>query len=239
MILTEPKKILASFFLVYIFISTTAIVDNFSHRAQHIPREITGRSTGTVSVGIVAACSIALREEYNVISLCAELQNQSVDKVIENIRDKVSFILRWNTTKQGFDVYSPDAADNDFIVFHLNESYVFFMEENATLTVIGPQLGINNSLQSVLIGDMNISLDSEFNAPGYPYIFATNVSKYITPIEDNVYFLLKWNVTTQKFITYSPRAASQDFTTIGKGEGQFIFMLNPAVLKYNRSDLEP
>jgi hypothetical protein len=90
------------------------------------------------------------------------------------------------------------------------------------------------------IGDLNVSVSPEFNALTYPYTFTTNITKYITPIRENVSFVLKWNTSGQEFIVFSPEAQHTDVNNISKGEGQFVFYTSSdGVLRYNKSELQP
>lgn len=220
----QPKTIFALFFLVYIIFSSILIIDNLS-KSYSRTNEITGKtSSGTVRINIIKACNINLVSGFNFISICANITNSSITSVLEPISGQFDFVLRWNRTSQQFDVFSPNAASNSFTRFEFNESYFIFMKTSSALNIGGSEFG-----------DINISLINQFNAPAYPYIFSTNVTKYIQPIEDNVSFMLKWDPVSQSFTVFSPKASHQDFTIINKGEGQFIYLTNPAELKYNKT----
>ena len=220
----QPRRLVASFFLIYI---SFALITIAQHTADPKLEKVTGlSSTGTVSINLMPKCNIPLRDGYNLISLCANITNSSVLKVLEQINGKYDFVLRLNTTSQIFDVFSPSATTNPFTDFQENESYFIFMNQNATLGIVGTEFG-----------DMNISLSQEFNAPSYPYQFAANVSKYLLPTE-NALFALFWNETTQTFKIFSPESASQEIEIVRRGNGQFIyFTAASGTLRYNKSAL--
>ena len=221
----QPRRLVASFFLIYISFALITI-------AQHTPdsnlEKVTGlSSTGTVSINLMPRCNIPLRDGYNLISLCANVTNSSILKVLESVAGKYDFVLRLNTSSQIFDVFSPSASTNSFVDFKENESYFIFMNQNATLGIVGTEFG-----------DMNISLSQEFNAPSYPYQFSTNISNYLLPISENAPFALFWNETTQTFKIFSPESASQEIEVVGRGNGQFIYLISTSeTLRYNRSAL--
>ncbi len=225
----EPKKIIALFFIVYIVFATTTVVKDIMERTSEPQKEITGlASNGVVSINLIQVCNIQLQEGYNFISLCANTSNMSILKILEPLQGQYEFVLRWNAASQDFDAFSPQAASNSFTEFESNQSYFIYMDQSDTLDVSGTEFG-----------DMNISLIQQFNSPSYPYQFTANVSKYITPIQNYVSFVLAWNVSGQNFITYSPQAAQQEFDTIDKGEGQMIYITSPsAVLSYQKSALQ-
>ena len=203
------------------------ITKNIFESSKQTVKEITGSSVGVVSINIMQACTISLVNEFNFISLCANSTDMSIANVLSSIAGKYDFVLRWNKTRQEFDTYSPEASENGFNGFEMNESYFIFMKEASTLGLSGDEPG-----------DMNISMGQEFNPPSYPYLFSGNVSRYINPIASDVSFVLKWNKTAQEFVTYAPEAAVQQFDMIDSGEGQFIFVLTPTVLRYNKTLLQ-
>jgi len=191
--------------------------------------QITGATSleGTVSITVLSACTIDLFEGWNFISLCAEPPNKSIEKVLEGIDFR--YVLQWNETRQEFDVYSPKAASNSFDKFDTNKSYFILLSSSALLNVPGD-----------FFDDMNISMMYGWNPPTYPYLFTTNISKYLETITGQYRYVMKWNTSGQEFIIYSPKAATPEFTTILQGEGQFILVSDPsgAVLRYNKTYLE-
>ncbi|MBN2421056.1 hypothetical protein JXB27_02140 [Candidatus Woesearchaeota archaeon] len=223
----NPKKIIASILLVYILLLVYFTASEILEKPK-IAKQITGSSVGIVGINLVSQCSMNLVPGFNLISICANATNLSVAKILEDLEGKYEFVLRWNTSTQEFDTYSPEAEfeTNGFGSFELNESYLIYMKEAKILTILGEELE-----------DLNISLIEEYNAPSYPYTFTGNVTRYLADIISDVAFLSRWNASRQEFDTYSPEAAENPFYTIPKGEGQFIYMIYPAVLSYNKTDL--
>ncbi len=223
-IVYEPKKTVAIALLVYIAISAVFIIDNFS-KVNNIPKDITGLSSnGYVSIMINPRCSVNLVDGYNLISLCANLTNNSVSNVLQTINGQYDFVLKWNASNQQFVTYSPDAATNDFNTMIENESYFVFMNSNSTLRMNG-----------AVVDDINISNIQEFNGIGYPYQFSANVSRYMLPLNSSLSFALKWNTSAQEFITFSVEAADNQFDILNQGEGQLIYAVSPVVLRYNKT----
>jgi len=193
---------------------------------------ITSSSTsqGNVSAIVGIPCNIQLGQGWNYISICAQPANTSIASVLQGIDYR--YVMLWNASSQKFDIFSPKAANPPFNSFDTNKSY-FILYSNATpatLDVIGN-----------LSGDENISLVQGWNPPAWPYIFTSNISCYLQSITNKYNYVMKWNYTPQQFIIYSPRAAEPQFTTISRGEGQFISVIDPsgALLRYNKTFCEP
>lgn len=188
--------------------------------------------SGTVSFTILPppfACNMTLRQGWNLISLCAEPGNRSIQNVLSSISYK--YVLQWNATSQSFDVFSPNAAGNKFAEFDTNQSYfVYVTSAGAT----------NLGVQGNEFGDKNISMIYGWNTPTYPYQFAANITKYLDSIVNKYRYLMKWNASQQLFVIYSPKQAEPPFTLIYMGEGQFINVndIGGAVLKYNKTKLQ-
>jgi hypothetical protein len=225
----EPRTFFAFLLLIHITVTMLSTLNNMPPQAKITPLHITGlTSTGTVSVSIIPRQSLELKQGYNLISFFRNIENRNVSDALSSIGGKYYFVLRWNRTGQRFDSFSPDATNNEFDVLELNESYFISMKEDATLLLTGNE-----------INDTNVSLMDEFNSPSYPYNFTAEVSKYVAPINESVLFVLKWNVTSQEFILYSPESLINDFETIQKGEGQFIYLTQENVtLRYNKTLLQ-
>lgn len=221
----QPRKVIASILLVYIFVMSWSIIRDTE---QNNLESITGLNTGEVRVAIFPKCNIPVTVGFNLISVCANLSSASISTALTSIAGKYSFVLELNETSQEFDVFDPNAETNPFDTFNVNKSYFIFITEATTISLYGEE-----------IGDISTPLHEEFSAPSYPYTFTTNISKYLSAIEENVSFALKWNTITQEFIVFSPEGAENDFENISKGEGQFIYLIAPdGILHYNKTELQ-
>jgi len=181
--------------------------------------------TASVEFTIVqpGICDIFLRQGWNLISLCAEPADKSVSGVLFGIDFR--FVMKWNVTSQAFDIYSPLAASNPFDSFEVNSSY--FVLLNPANASFSTGLTFNP--------DLNIDQNTGWNTPAWPYEFDTNITKYFNASVHR--YLMKWNAVTQEFEIYSPRAATNPFSTINSTEGQFILATSPNTIMYNRTEL--
>ncbi|UZE94033.1 MAG: hypothetical protein IB618_00455 [Candidatus Pacearchaeota archaeon] len=186
-------------------------------------KTITGKGTvGIVSVTIVPVCTFYIGPGWSLLSLCANATNKSVDGVFQNISYR--YVMRWNTTRMEYDIYSPRAVNNPFDSLDVNESYFVLDYSSEIFSVFGPP----NS-------DMDIAMVQGWDAPSWPYLFETNVTKYIDSAKHR--YMMKWDLPGQEFDIYSPRAAQNPFTKIYKGEGQFIYAYLNHTLQYNKTYL--
>jgi len=170
-----------------------------------------------------ASCNVSLHQYWNLLSFCALPENMSVENLTDTLNYR--FIMRWNESSQGFDVYSPQQSVKPFTEFNLNESYFIYMYEDSSLFVNG------NETENISIG-----LSEFWNNPSYPYDFNGTVDKVIYYVNDTYRFLMKWNTTGQEFMVYSPQQEVKPFDNITVGEGILINLNAPtAILTYNRS----
>jgi len=179
---------------------------------------------GTVSLVVGGGCRMDFIEGWNLVSLCSEPSNKAISTVLAGL--DYQFVQWWNPATQEFEIYAPLASFNPFDAFEFNQSY--FIYANAPG---GIYVGVNQT------DDMNISMPEGWNAPAYPYNFTANISAYFN--ESSFYYLMKWNATAQEYVMYSPFAAEPPFTQISMGEGQLIYVYDPAgtILAYNKSAL--
>ncbi|MCL6500533.1 MAG: hypothetical protein K6T16_00670 [Candidatus Pacearchaeota archaeon] len=185
---------------------------------------LTGRDTfGYVSVTIVPQCTYWFYDGWNFFSLCANASNKTINATLQNITS-YRYVMRWNTTRMEFDIYSPRAAENPFDSMDVNESYFVLLYNEELFSVFGPENP-----------DMNITMVQGWDAPSWPYLFDTNVTKYLDPSKHR--YMMKWDNPTQEFLIYSPRAAENPFTKIFKGEGQFLYAYSAHTLEYNKTNL--
>jgi hypothetical protein len=170
-------------------------------------------------------CNITMGTYWNSISLCANSTNKSIKSVLAGL--DYSYVMRWNTTSQQFDIWSKDAIANPFDEFDTNNSYFVYLNSGpAVLNVTGTQNP-----------DMNISLAQYWNEPAYPYEFNTTVEKAMSSINDTFQYLMKWNNTAQQFDIYSTQLFAEPFTNISVGDGLFVYTNASTTLAYNRSQL--
>jgi len=189
-----------------------------------IKKTITGKSQiGYVSVTIVPVCTYYIGPGWSFISLCANSTNKSIENIFQNISYR--YVMRWNTTRMEYDIYSPRASQNPFNALDVNESYFVLDYDSEMFSAYGPP----NE-------DMNITMVQGWDAPSWPYLFATNVTKYLDSSKHR--YMMKWNTTSQEFLIYSPRATQKPFTKIFKGEGQFIYAYYNHTLIYKQANLK-
>ncbi len=188
---------------------------------------LTGQATqGTISLTILPQCNFNLKQGWNLISLCANATNTSISHLFQEIDNEYSYIMEWNTTSQKFEIYSPKSNTPPFTQINLNRSYfIYYQNPSKTLGFTGPEFN-----------DLNLSLLAQWNTPAFPYLFDTNVSKYLLNLPYQ--FLMKWNTSNQKFLVYSAKSTQHPFSKIFHGEGQFLYMINPAYLYYNKTYLK-
>lgn len=187
------------------------------------PSEITGKGVyGRVSIFILPRCNFNVNNGWNFFSLCADTFNKSINYTFGNTSYR--YVLRWNTTRMEWDIYSPRAVENPFDNFTINDSYFVLMYSPHVVFFVG-----NES------DDMNITMIEGWNAPSWPYLFDTNVTKYLN--ETRHRYMMKWNNSAQEFMIYSPRAVDKPFTKIFKAEGQMLYAYSNHTLEYNKTYL--
>ncbi len=220
--------------LIILILINIAVYENQKPQKTDIKeiKEITGSATGNapVSFRIISLCNIYLKEGWNLISICANMTNRSVGSALNDIDGHYRYVMEWNESSQSFLIYSPLAAENPFDELSENRSYFVYLT--------GTQ-GEINAVGS-LFEDMEILLSFGWNSPIYPYEFDTPVTDYLDSINKSYRYMMIWNSSSQEFMIFSPLAASNEFTNIGGGQGQFIYISNEsgATIKYNRSELE-
>lgn len=184
---------------------------------------ITGQDTmGQVSINILPRCNLFLINGWNLFSLCANPTNKTIDAIVGNTTYR--YVMKWNTSRMEWDIYSPRAPSNPFDNFTVNESYF-------TLVYSIEQLGIAGSPND----DMDIDMLEGWDAPSWPYEFETNVTKYFN--ETIHRYMMKWDNSSQEFLIYSPRSTENPFTKIFKAEGQMLYAYDDHILHYNKTEL--
>lgn len=180
--------------------------------------------TGTIALNVAGSeCNLKFKTGWNLFSFCSDLDNSDLETVLFPINGKYRYIMRWNTTSQQFDIYSPSSVGDfkQFTILNDNQSYFILMNEDAELNVSGniPGLEYRNLIRG-------------WTTPSYQYTYSTLIETMIADIKDDFNFLMKWNLTSQEFEIYSKRAIFKPFDSIYKGEGQFIYMENDTILQY-------
>ena len=186
---------------------------------------VTGQQTaqGTVGLVILGVCTGPIVEGWNLISLCANVTDNSIDSILAGIDFR--FVMQWNKTGQDFLIYSPLAATNPFTTMEINRSYFVFL--NDATGIIEPS--------GSFLPDLDIALVEGWDTPAYPYEFTANFTDYF---DDTVHkFQMKWNSTDQEFVIWSPRSADPPSSLMFLGDGQFILSSQANTLSYNRTNL--
>lgn len=178
----------------------------------------------TTRVRVFRDCYWRFRHGWNHKSFCVNKTNYSVTDVLTPINGDYRFVLRWNASRQSFQVYSPLSSNNDFQELAYNESFFVLYIPNETY--------IQDSEE--YFEDVNASLLAGWNAVPYPYEFPANFS-IISPNLGDYRFILKWNETRQEFDVYSPRSSQNTIETVYVGEGYMAYLNNPHVLDYIKS----
>lgn len=177
---------------------------------------------GTITVTIQEGnCILNFKQGWNLFSFCSELQNTNLLNIFSSIEGKYRYVMKWNLTKQEFDIYSPRAIEKPFSTLDDNESYFIYALEPIKLDVPGVQAGAETR-----------NLVRGWSTPSYPYRFTTLITNMIIEIQENLRYLMKWNTINQEFDIYSKRAIIKPFYDINIGEGQFIYMENSDILNY-------
>jgi len=215
-------------FILLIFLAITLVL----YQNDKTTKQITGSATGTsyISFRILSDCNIFLREGWNLISICSNMTNKTVQAALKDIAGEYRYVLEWNESDQEFNVFSPLAVENSFTELSENKSYfVYLFSLNSSINGGGKKFD-----------DMEIPLIYGWNSPIYPYEFETSVPDYLTSINNSYSYVMVWNASSQRFLVFSSLAPENEFNTISSGEGQFIYITNKsgAILKYNRSQLE-
>jgi len=180
---------------------------------------------GIVNVNVIAPgnCTLNFKQGWNLFSFCSELQDINLLNILSSIQGRYRYIMKWNTTSQEFDIYSPIAIQKPFTTFDDNESYFIYMYEDKNLNVEGDEAG--PEYRNLVTG---------WSTPSYPYRFTTTISNLISGIIQNFRYLMKWNPTNQEFDIYSKQALIKPFNEINIGEGQFIYVYSNTTLNYQK-----
>jgi len=211
-----------------ILLIATSLTQIWAKNKQPTMSPITGKAYGTVEFTVLTEeplCLIELKPGWNYISLCANPENYSINNIFNDVDFR--YVMEWNESSQEFMIYSPRASVNPFEDLNKNKSYFVYAEFDDNLAILGDDSD-----------DENRSLTEGWNPPSYPYRFTANITKYLETVNESYRYVMKWDNVLQGFMIYSPRAAVNPFETISKGEGQFIYAVENATLKYNKTYLE-
>jgi len=213
--------------ILLIFLAITLVF----YQNDKTTKQITGSATGTsyISFRILSDCNIFLGEGWNLISICSNMTNKTIEAALKDITGEYRYVLEWNESNQKFSVFSPLAVENPFTELSENKSYfVYLFSLNGSINPGGKKFE-----------DVEIPLVLGWNSPIYPYEFETDILKYLKSINNSYKYVMVWNASEQRFLIFSAYSAINDFRNISSGEGQFIYISNAsgAILKYNRSEL--
>lgn len=171
---------------------------------------------GIISVNIESdECILAFKQGWNMFSFCSNLENSDIEDVLLPISSQYRYLMRWNTTKQEFDIYSPNQIEKPFTKIDDNETYFIYALENIQLEVAGIEPGPETK-----------NLVRGWTAPSYQYRTSKRIEDIISSIREDFRYFMKWNNTKQEFDIYSPNQIEKPFDKINKGEGHFIYMEN-------------
>ncbi|MEK6952161.1 MAG: hypothetical protein AABX29_04030 [Nanoarchaeota archaeon] len=177
----------------------------------------TGNAVGIVTSEVVNTnCFISLKEGWNFISFCANATNKEINSILSGIGNNYKYIMLWNETNQKFDIYSILSNEKPFNDFDFSKGYFIYLTKDNISLIIGGE-SYNSYQKNLIFG---------WNAPGYVYTDSMNINDLTRFIQDDFRYIMKWNNIDQKFDIYSPLASSNPFTSINKGEGQFIYIKN-------------
>jgi hypothetical protein len=193
--------------------------------APHVTGLYSTNATGSVGFEWrpYFVCVVPLTQGWSLISLCANVTDTSIATTLSGIDYR--YVMRWNTSNQSFDIYSPFSADPPFTTMEFNASYFVYLRSTSA------NIGMNGQL----LNDLDIPQVQGWNGPGFPYTFNTTITRYFNGTQDR--YLMKWDPVIQEFIIYSPRSATPQFTKILEGEGQLLNAWFNYVLHYNATFL--
>ncbi|MBI2499737.1 hypothetical protein HYV88_05835 [Candidatus Woesearchaeota archaeon] len=177
----------------------------------------TGYDTGIVLSKVVDTdCVLNLKEGWNFISFCANVTNKEIISVLSGIGSNYKYIMQWNETNQKFDIYSILSNEKPFNDFDFSKGYfIYLTKDNLNLIIVGESYNLYQ--KNLIFG---------WNTPGYVYTTSMSIDDLTRFIQNDFRYIMKWNNIDQKFDIYSPLASRNPFTSINKGEGQFIYIKN-------------
>jgi len=218
------NNMVAGLIIIYMF-SNLLLVGAFLHKTN--TTGLAGSAIGQVSLNVMpnGPCQINLQQDWNYISICQNTTNTNISEVLAGSSFK--FVLEFDEQGQSYKVYSTLSNNNPFTNFNTSKSYFIWLENGSYLYA---PAGTNYA-------DVEIPLGMQWGTPFYPYELSGNTTTYLTTLDQNWSFMLKWNYSTQSFIIKSRLSNNPPFTNISAGEGQFLYMNQPAHLRYIRTDV--
>ena len=206
------KKRVEFVLLILIIISLVSPLINASNQGMIIVN---------VVEGVGGDCILEFVEGWNLFSFCKNLKNNNILEVLSPIKDKYRYIMQWDLTTQSFEIYSPQASQNPFVILDDNMSFFIYMYEPVTLNVLGLDPSIENK-----------DLIKGWNTPAYQYDFSTTIDNIFQGILSNLRYIMKWNAVNQEFEIYSPQSTSNPFNQINPKEGRFIYIKDIETINY-------
>ena len=157
-----------------------------------------------------------LVEGWNLISLPLTADNMTVSSVFSSVAGKYDAI------------YSYDAETHSWVALGADDTL-----ENGVGYFIHMTSAGTWTYQGSAYTSMSISLEPGLNLVGWVNTSAS-LPDALSSIEDDYWYVARWNATTQKFEVYVPDAPPvfNDFNTMERGEGYFIAAKTSCTLTY-------
>ena len=182
---------------------TTGVTSLFLGVNTNDPDESSVKMPLYISVPSFVTKEIALQTGWNFITIPVDLKLNA--SALYSMISGCSMILKWNNSKNDFDVYVPGSPNN-------------FAIENGIGYFISVNNNTNLSVTGMLIGNVNILLAIGWNSLGWFNPEQTNASNIYNSIA-GCNIVLRWNNSKNDFDVYVPGAP--DFV-IEQGNGFFV-----------------
>ncbi|MEW6069086.1 MAG: M14 family zinc carboxypeptidase [Candidatus Thermoplasmatota archaeon] len=157
-----------------------------------------------------------LKTGWNFITLALN-SSYTAETLAQNITT-CSFVAKWNSSSQKFDIYKRGSLTNDFKL-ELGIGYLVYVSENDSF-----------NLQGKSIANTTIYLSAGWNSIGWfnnTTIYASSLAK---KIGENCTAVAYWDTTVGRFVTYSVGTNLSNFE-IKQGIGYFVYVVGATVWK--------
>ncbi len=187
-------------------------------------RLISASNEGTLNIQIKENpanndCQLNFNKGWNFFSFCRNLVNNKPSLVFSPIEKKYRYVMKWDSTNQEFELYSPKSSKAPIPDLNDNESYFIYLYDSGGFGVEG-----NPSLSELRY------LVKGWNAPSYQLDFSISIDSLISPIKDKCRYVMKWDSTNQEFELYSPKSSKAPFQSIDMADGLFIYSNDKSIL---------
>jgi len=156
-------------------------------------------------------CKIKLIKGLNLISICSNLEDYSIQKVLEKIEGDYDYILEYDYDKKIYKLWKKSGTQQ-LKEFKKDKSYFIYYTKNETALLF------NNSLYNEVI----INVPEGLKTPFYPYEIKSNKLRDTEYYGLNYDYILTWDKNKKRFNIYNKRG-TQEIWYINSGEGLFIF----------------